>query len=178
VAQAPDTLTFKENRDKGANDAALWVRRGLLALVALIPLFGLANAFGQRPATTTASGPRAELQVYAPVHARSGLVYAARFTVRAIQDVKKATLVLAPGWADGYTFNGSAPQPVDETSRDGKLAFDLGHVAPGHSVVFWASLQINPTNVGRHSQTVELDDGETPLVTVHRTILILSLIHI
>jgi hypothetical protein len=34
------------------------------------------------------------------------------------------------------------------------------------------SLQVNPTNVGRRSQNVELDDGETPILTVHRTITI------
>jgi hypothetical protein len=34
------------------------------------------------------------------------------------------------------------------------------------------SLQVNPTNVGHRSQNVELDDGEKPILTVHRNITI------
>jgi hypothetical protein len=34
------------------------------------------------------------------------------------------------------------------------------------------SLQVNPTNVGRRSQDVELDDGEKAILTVQRDITI------
>ena len=68
----------------------------------------------------------------------------------------KATLVLDPGWADGYTINGLAPQPLTEGSRDGKLSFGFGHVPAGRHLTFWLSLQINPTNIGRHGQDVWL----------------------
>jgi hypothetical protein len=110
--------------------------------------------------------------VYAPVHARSGLIYAARFHITAHRDIKDAYLVLDPGWAEGYTVNGLAPQPLTEASRNGRIAYGFGHIPAGHSLIFFLSLQVNPTNVGHRSQNVELDDGETPILTVHRTITI------
>lgn len=108
----------------------------------------------------------------APERARSGLIYAARFRVAAVQDLKKATLVLDQGWADGYTVNGQAPQPLTQGSSDGRLVYGLGHIPARHTLVFWLSLQINPTTVGRHRQSVRLYDGKRLLVTVRRSVFI------
>jgi hypothetical protein len=135
-------------------------------------LAALLNAFGQRPATSTAAAPAARLQVYAPLRARSGLVYAARFRIDATQELKKATLVLASGWAEGYTVNGLSPQPATEGSSNGKPVFEFGHIPAGQHLTFWLSLQVNPTNVGHRAQTVWLYDGKQLLATVHRTITI------
>ena len=33
-------------------------------------------------------------------------------------------------------------------------------------------LQVNPTNLGRRAQNVELDDGTTPLLRIKRTVTI------
>jgi hypothetical protein len=81
--------------------------------------------------------------------------------------------LLDPGWAEGYTVNGLAPKPLTEASRNGRIAFGFDDVPARHSVIFFLSLQVNPTNVGLRSQNVGLDDGETPILTVHRTITIL-----
>ena len=110
--------------------------------------------------------------MYAPVHLRSGLVYAARFHITARDDIKDAFLVLDPSWAEGYTVNGLAPQPVTEADRNGRLAYGFGHIPAGQSLLFFMSLQVNPTEVGRRSQNVELDDGETPILTIHRKVTI------
>ena len=80
--------------------------------------------------------------------------------------------MLDPGWIEGMQVNSLEPSPIGEASRDGKLAFDLGHIAAGHSFVFFALFQVNATNVGRRSQNVRLDDGETRLLTIHRTVTI------
>jgi hypothetical protein len=132
----------------------------------------LLNVFGQRPVTTTASAPTARLTVYAPTSARSGLVYAARFRIDAVHELKQATLLLDSGWAEGYTVNGLAPQPVSEGSANGKLDFVLGHIPAGQHLTFWMSLQVNPTNVGRRNQDVWLYDGKTLVSHIHRTITI------
>ena len=58
----------------------------------------------------------------------------------------------------------------DEASRDGRLALELGHVPAGRRHVFFLHFQVNPTNVGRRSQDVELHDGETPLLHIDRTV--------
>jgi hypothetical protein len=168
VASAPDTLTLKRNRDLAGRAAYGWARRAGLALLTAVLVLALLGAFGQRPHTSVAASPAARLTVSAPRHARSGLVYSARFRVDALREVKDAVLVLSPGWADGYTFNGDVPQPVGEASRNGRLAFELGHIPAGDHYTFFASLQVNPTNVGRHRQDVELDDGAKRLAIVHR----------
>jgi len=144
----------------------------LLLLLVLLLVAALLNAFGQRPHASTASSAAATLNVFAPLHARSGLVYAPRFTIRARRALKNAQLVLDRGWAEGYTVNGAAPQPETEGSRNGKLVFSFGHIPAGHQLVFWLSLQVNPTNVGRRSQNVELQDEGTRLAVVHRHITI------
>ena len=172
MAGAPDTLTLKRHRDMKGREWWIPGRRILLALLGAVLLAGLLNVFGQRPHSSTAVTPRASLKVYAPVHVRSGLIYAARFHITARDEIKDAFLVLDPGWAEGYTVNGVAPQPLTEADRNGRIAYGFGHIPAGQSLIFFLSLQVNPTNVGRRSQNVELDDGETPILTIHRKITI------
>jgi hypothetical protein len=170
MATAPQTLTLKEHRDLQGKRWQRWVRRGFIALLVCVLAAALANVFGQRPATSSAAGRGARLQVYAPVHVRSGLVYAARFRIDARRSLKDALLVLAPGWADAYTVNGLSPQPLSQASADGSLEFGFGHIPAGKHLTFWLSLQVNPTNVGRHSQRVQLYDGKQKLAEIKRTI--------
>jgi hypothetical protein len=172
MPSAPDGLTLKRHRDLDGRHWWVNVRRVFLALLAALLVLALLDVFGQRPKSITADAPAASLKVYAPVHARSGIVYAARFHITAHRDLKDAYLVLDPGWAEGYTVNGLAPQPLTEADRNGRIAYGFGHIPAGQSLIFFLSLQVNPTNVGRHSQDVELDDGETPILTVHRKITI------
>ena len=172
MAGAPDTLVLKRHRDQEGRGWTIAARRALLALLALVLLLALLNFFGQRPHTDSASAAAASLKVFAPVHARSGVVYSARFHITAHEDIKDAFLVLDPGWAEGYTVNGLAPQPLTEADRNGRIAYGFGHIPAGQSLIFFLSLQVNPTNIGRRSQNVELDDGETPILTIHRHITI------
>jgi hypothetical protein len=169
MADTPAFLTLRRNRDQ-AGRTEVWIRRSLLVLVALVLLAGLLNVFGQRPETTEAASPAASLKVYAADHVRGGLYYEARFTVTARRDLKRATLVLDSGWAEGITINTIEPSPVGEASRDGKLVFELGHIPAETSYIFFLQLQVNPTNVGRRSQDVALYDGDTFLTSVDRTV--------
>jgi len=172
VATAPDSLVLKRHRDLEGRRWRITARRVLLALLGAFLLAGLLDVFGQRPDTDLVSAQAASLKVFAPVRARSGLVYAARFHITAHRDIRNAYLVLDPGWAEGYTVNGLAPQPLTEADRNGRLAYGFGHIPAGQSLIFFMSLQVNPTNVGHRSQNVELDDGEKPILTVHRNITI------
>lgn len=144
----------------------------MLVVPAVLIVAGLANVFGQRPVTSTSAGSAARLTVYAPKTGRSGLVYAARFRIDARRALRNATIVVDPGWADAYTVNGLAPQPLTEGSLNGRLRFGFGHVPAGQHLTFWLSLQINPTNVGRHAQDVWLYDSGASIAHVARTITI------
>jgi hypothetical protein len=172
VASAPHRLTLQTHRDRANWWQSVWIRRLLLLFPAAVIVLGLLNVFGQRPSATAAAGSAATLTVYAPTHARSGLSYAARFRIDASKELKQATLILSPGWAEGYTVNGLAPQPLTQGSNDGKLNFGFGHVPAGRHVTFWISLQVNPTNVGRRAQNVWLYDGSRLVAVVHREITI------
>ena len=172
MAAAPDQLTLARHRDLKGRERRPFVRVLLLTLIGLVLVAGLANAFGQRPQTSTVSASRAELEVYSPARLRSGLFFMSRFTITAERDIKAATLVLDPGWLEGITLNSLVPSPVGEASRDGRIAFDLGHVPAGAKHVVFLQFQVNPTEIGRRSQDVELLDGETPLLHLDRTVTI------
>jgi hypothetical protein len=130
----------------------------------------LAGTLGQ-PETrgvATAGSPALELQ--APARLRGGLLYQARFRVEARQELEDARLVLSPGWLEGLTINTVEPAPLGEASDDGSLSLDLGHVPAGERYDLYVAFQVNPTTIGRRAQDVELFDGETLLLTVHRAL--------
>ena len=172
MSRMPDQLTLARHRDLEGREHRPFVRWALLALIGVLVLLGLLNAFGQRPHTDTASADGVELEVYSPQRLRSGLFFMSRFTIRAQREVEAATLVLDPGWLEGITLNSLVPSPVGEANRDGKIALDLGHVPAGTKHVFFLQFQVNPTEVGRRAQDVALFDGETPLLEVDRTVTI------
>ncbi len=170
MASAPDQLTLARHRDLDGRESRPIVRWAILALLGLFVLLGLANVFGQRPQTDTASVGVVELEVYSPRTLRSGLFFMSRFTIRAEEEIEAATLVLDPGWLEGITLNTVEPSPVGEASRDGRIAFELGRGRAGTKYVFFLHFQVNPTNLGRRSVDVELLDGTTSLLRLDRTL--------
>ena len=172
MADAPDQIVLKRHRDLDGRRRDIWARRGLLTLFAAVPIVALFNVFGQRPATSRAASPAAALKVYAPTHLRGGLLYQARFHVFARHELKQATLVLGPGWAEQITINTIEPSPISEASRNGRLSFELGHIPAGDSFLLFMDFQVNPTNVGHRAATVDLYDGKTHLLAIRRQLTI------
>ncbi len=169
MTDTPDLLTLERHRDlKGRRKP--WVRRVIIGAIAVLAVLGLANVFGQRPGTAVARTARADLALYAPSRLRGGLLFSSRFHITAHMDLKQATLVLDPGWVEGVSVNTIEPSPLGEASRNGRLAFDLGHIPAGHSYILWIQEQVNPTNVAwRRPASVELDDGDVVVARVHHT---------
>ena len=169
---APHSLSLQRHRDLEGRAHEIWIRRGLfLVLVAIIAL-ALVNFFGQHPTTSKAGGPVASLELQAPERVRGGLMFQAHFTIVAHQDLKTPKLVLTSGWFEQMTVNGFEPQPSTETTRDGKVVLTFDSLKAGQKLVFWTYFQVNPTNIGHRSQNVELDDGDTPLLTLKRKVTI------
>lgn len=167
MAEIPDTIVLKRHRDLEGRHGHVWFRRGLLVLVGAVPVLALFNVFGQRPGKPTAATSAARLQLYAPSRARGGLLYEARFHITARQEIKKAILVLDPGWAEGQQINTIEPSPSGQASRDGQLELTLGHIPQGQSYLLFMQFQVNPTNVAwRRPANVELFDGNTHLLTL------------
>jgi hypothetical protein len=168
VANAPDGIVLKRHRDLHGRSWHPYLRRALLALVALTLLLALLDVFGQSPSTTKAQASPASLEVDVPGAVRGGLLFQARFTIRAHADLKDAMLVLGHGWLDGLTVNTIEPGPLNEASRDGSLSLDLGHLPAGAKHVLYIEYQVNPTTISSRTLRVELDDGEQPILTLHR----------
>jgi hypothetical protein len=57
-----------------------------LLLLAFV-IAALLNVFGQRAEDSTASGPAATLELNAPSQARGGLIFQARFEIRAAREI-------------------------------------------------------------------------------------------
>ena len=172
MASIPDQIVLKTHRDLEGLAWTVWIRRGVIALLTALIILALLNVFGQRPSSVRADATQASLQVYAPSHLRGGLLYMARFTISAHQEVKKAMLVLDSGWAESAQINTIEPSPVDEASDKGRLSFDLGHIPAGDKYRLFMEFQINPNNVGNRDQDVELLDGKTHILTIHRSVFV------
>jgi hypothetical protein len=171
VADTPQSLTLKENRD-ASEVYELASRRVFFLLTTLVLLLGLANVFGQSPTGSTLDAPAARLEVSAPVDVRGGLYFQGRFRITAHRDIEKATLVLGSGWLESMHINTIEPAPVAESSRDGDLALDFGHVAAGETITAYLQFQVNPNNVGRRGQHVRLYDDTELLATAERAVTI------
>ena len=172
MSEPPDQLTLAHHRDLEGRERRPVVRWVALGVGAALSLAGLANAFGQRPATDEAESAAARLKVYSPTNVRGGDFFETRFTIDAREELRDATLVLDPGWFEGMTLNSTVPSPVGEASRDGRVAFELGRIPRGETHLFFLQFQVNPTNVGRRSADVDLADGERVLLHVDRTVTI------
>ena len=169
MADLPQFLTLKGNRDR-TERVELVIRRTIFAVITLIGLLALGNVFGQRPKETAVSTDAADLEVFAPTALRGGLYYEGRLTVEPKRDIERATLVLDSGWTEQMQINTIEPSPVGESSRNGRLALDMGHLGSGQKLVVWLQFQVNPTHVGRRSQDVELYDDTELLAEVDRTV--------
>jgi hypothetical protein len=165
----PDEIALSRHRDLKGRSGEVWIRRGILALLAVVPLLALVNMFGQRATTSRASLGGATLQVHSPRTVRPGLIYQAVFVITPSSDLKAAGLVLSSGWVDGMTVNSIVPSPESQTSQNGSLRLELGSIPAGQKYKLLIYFQSNPTTVGRKGQDVELVDGERTLGTVHRT---------
>ncbi|MGH2834276.1 MAG: hypothetical protein ACRDK2_16020 [Solirubrobacteraceae bacterium] len=172
MAGLPDGITLENHRDLHGRERYIWIRRGLLCAIAVLPILALLNVFGQHPRTSSASGPAARLMVTAPTRLRSGLIFQVKINVHARRDIKKLQLDFDEGWWESMSVNSIAPEPEEETSKDGNVQLTYGHLQAGESLVSRIYFQVNPTNVGKRRENVTVADDETPLVTIHRSLTI------
>jgi hypothetical protein len=173
MSSVPDTIVVKRDLELAGRSREPGYRRALFALLPVITLLALLNFFGQRPASSTATVAQAALSLSAPARVRGGLLYEARFDVRARAGLDKAILVLDRGWLENITVNSIEPQPVSEGSANGRLTLELGHVAAGKSYALYIYFQVNPTSIGRRTTNVSLYDGKQKLLQINRTLTVL-----
>jgi hypothetical protein len=170
MTDVPDEIDLKRHRDLESWVYNRPIRYVILGLVGAVIVLGLLNVFGQRPSTTTVESSAASLEIYAPAHLRGGLLWEARFTIRAHKDLTHAVLQLEPGWVEGMQINTIEPSPIAETSRDGSLLMTLGPVKKGTHYTLYMQFQVIPTNVGTRSADTVLYDADQKLLSVDRDV--------
>ncbi len=174
MAPSPDGIDLARHRDDAVSHRVSAFRLVVLGVITALLALALANVFGQRPVTDVREGDDARLEVSAPTAVRGGLFFEGRFRIEARQPLEHATILLDPGWQEQLSINTIAPSPVEESSRDGRLALDFGAVRPGRELVAYIQFQVNPAQPpARRSQDVVLADGERELLRVDRTLTVL-----
>jgi hypothetical protein len=86
------------------------------------------------------------------------------FRVDARQDLTEPTLVLDPGWVEGFTINSYQPDPVEWQHRDGRNVLVYGPIPAGGHLVARLQYQVNTTAVGPRTQNVVLEDAGEELL--------------
>jgi len=151
----------------------LWIRRAVMTVLALVVLLALVNRFGQRPARSITRSPAATMRLTAPDTVRGGLFFESRVEIRAAQPIEHPRLVLDDGWLEGMQVNSIEPAPVGEASRDGRVVLSYDALDRGDVLRIWMQFEVNPTNVGRRSYALALDDAERPVARIARDITVL-----
>jgi hypothetical protein len=148
----------------------VWWRRAVLLVITAVPVLALLDVFGQHASPVAYQSPAATLQVDSPVHLRGGLSFTTDIVVTPHRALKDMRLHLDNGWFQAMSFNGAVPQPSGQSAAGSWQIWDFGAVPAGVPFHLWISWQVNATNLGRHSQAVQLYDGGSRLMTVQRTV--------
>jgi hypothetical protein len=148
----------------------LWARRAVVTLFLAIAVAALLDVFGQESSTATVQAPEGSVSVRAPDTVRGGLFFQTRLEVRARTRIAEPRIVLDPGVLQGMQVNSIEPAPASETSRDGLVELSYDAVEAGELLRIWMQFEVNPTNAGRHSYGIEVDDGTRPVARVRRTL--------
>ncbi len=168
----PDGLTVEHNLDLHGRRGRVWYRRALLCMIAAFPVLALLNVFGQRPTVSIAKSSVASLKITAPARLRGGLIFQVRAQIAAHRTIAKPQLVFSPGWWESMSVNSIEPNPASESTRNGTVVLSYGKLPAGRTLIVWIYFQVNPTNVGKRREDVELDDGSIAIARVHRALTI------
>jgi hypothetical protein len=151
----------------------MWWRRAILSVALAVPVLALFNVFGQQPTTTRADSGPATVALSAPRTVRGGLLFQSKLTISATAAIDQPRLVLGDGWLEGMQVNTIEPGADSEGSQDGHLRLAYGRIEAGERLVIWVESQVDPTNVGERDYGVTLQDGDTPIAHVDRSITVL-----
>ena len=164
----PELFSTVSEHERGER-AGLIARRAVMTIFAAISLLALTGAIGQTGTTSHASG----LTLDAPKTVRGGLFFQSRIDVTATRTVGQPRLVFDEGWLEGMQVNSIEPAAESESSRDGRLVLSYGALGPGDRLRIYMQFEVNPTNVGRRSYGLELNDGQARIARIDRDITVL-----
>jgi hypothetical protein len=150
-----------------------WVRRGVIALLALVIVVALLGAFGQRHEIVQAQATSASLRVKVPKVVRGGLFFQGRLDVVAHEEIRRPRFLLGEGWTEEMQLNTLEPAPAAVTSTGGRLDIEYDTLRRDDHLTIWLQYTVNPTNVGKRDRSVTLLDGDRELARAPGTIRVL-----
>jgi hypothetical protein len=168
----PDGLSVDRNLNLRGRSGHVWYRRTLLCLIAVFPMLAVLNVFGQHPTVSTARTSAADLTVTAPTRLRGGLIFQVRVQVTAYRTITKPQLVFDRGWWESMSVNSIEPNPSNQSTQNGSVVLSYDKLPAGRTLVAWIYFQVNPTNVGERREDVELENGNTTIARVDRSLTI------
>jgi Mn2+/Fe2+ NRAMP family transporter len=168
MSDFPDGITLGRNVDLHTP----WLRRALLCCIAALPVLALLNVFGQDPTTSYAHTSAVSVSVTAPARLRSGLIFQVHVKVIARRTISQLEIVFDSGWWESMSVNAIAPEPSESQSENGQVVLSYGKLQAHDSFSSWIYFQVNPTNVGKRREDVEIRDGTMPLAHIHRSLTI------
>ena len=81
-------------------------------------------------------------------------------------------LVFSRGWWESMSVNSLEPNPSNQGTQNGSVVLSYNGLPAGHTLIVWLYFQVNPTNVGKRTEDVELEDGSKPIARVHHSLTI------
>jgi len=147
--------------------AALWGRRVVVSLIALLVLAGATGWLGVRTTTEVARQGGYTLALEHASTARSGLDVPWRVTVdRSGGFGKTLTLAVTGDYFDIYETQGFSPEPSAET-RDGSRLYLTFDTPPGETFMVSYDAYIQPSSqLGRSGTLSVVDPDGQPLVSL------------
>jgi hypothetical protein len=166
----PETSTVwsrhGEEIDEGSHPVALWLRRSMLAAMALAVAAGLLSLLGVHTSAASAHGHGYELSVHYPAVARAGLDTPWQVTVTHPGGFDKTvTLAVTGDYFNIFETQGFHPEPADET-RDAHTLYLTFTAPPGDTFVVDFDAYIQPSSQRGRSARVSVMEGDTPVVSV------------
>ena len=127
VTALPDLLDRKQHVDLEKRGLERWLVGAVIVVARGVSALGLANVFGQKVETKSATAAAADLEVEAPSAVRSGFdLPGPSSPLRRTSRLDEPRLVLDSGWFDGFTINTMSPDTKEWVMRDGRnvLSYD------------------------------------------------------
>jgi hypothetical protein len=159
--------------DEGSHRTALWARRAVLSVLALVVVADLLGLLGVHTSTATASRGGYSMSLRYPGVARAGLDIGWQVTVNHPGGFgKELTLGVTGDYFDIFETQGFHPEPSAET-RDGHTLYLTFDAPPGDTFVVYYDAYIQPASQqGKSARVAVIDHGRPAVWIDYRTRLV------
>jgi hypothetical protein len=152
--------------DEGTHPVALWMRRAMLAGMALAVAADLFSLLGVHTSSVSSQRDGYTLTLHYPSVARAGLDTPWQATVTHPGGFgKQVTLAVTGDYFNIFETQGFHPNPSDET-RDGTTLYLTFSAPPGDTFVVDFDAYIQPASQQGRSATLAVIDAGAPVVSV------------